>query len=157
MPNCALTTWPSLTMTDYSDLKRIIDTRSYATVYERAAWEHDTGKHADSEYPCEYCPRCEMEHPLGRFTQLQAELFRVRVERDGQLAAIQERDEWTRAAARAWFERDVARQLLNEAIALLRQWCDDAGISPNNPNGCRLTDYEEQTLAFLDRIKEQEQ
>lgn len=44
--------------------------RMRATVYERAAWEHDCGRHDGSDFPYLYCPRCEMEHPLGRFSVL---------------------------------------------------------------------------------------
>lgn len=51
--------------------------RSHATVYERAAWHHDIGDHEDSKYPFQYCPRCEMEHPKGRLSQLQAQLHTV--------------------------------------------------------------------------------
>lgn len=48
--------------------------REHATVYERTAWLHDTGHHADSEHPYQYCPRCEMEHPKGRRAELEARL-----------------------------------------------------------------------------------
>lgn len=52
--------------------------RSHATVYERAAWQHDIGQHEGSEFPYSYCPRCEMAHPLGRFAQEQAEAESLR-------------------------------------------------------------------------------
>ena len=55
-----------------------IENRTWATVYERAAWGHDTGQHAGSEHPYSFCPRCEMEHPLGRFAQVVQALERVR-------------------------------------------------------------------------------
>lgn len=48
--------------------------RHHATVYERAAWQHDIGKHEGSALPYQFCPRCEMEHPAGRFAHLKGEL-----------------------------------------------------------------------------------
>jgi hypothetical protein len=59
-------------MADIERTQSQMSNRSYATVYERAAWQHDIGEHAGSDYPFGFCPRCEMEHPLGRFAQLLA-------------------------------------------------------------------------------------
>lgn len=61
--------------------------RQWATVYERSAWLHDTGKHADAEFPYAFCPRCEMEHPKGRFAVLRDVLTELRQEfsHDGEI------------------------------------------------------------------------
>jgi len=67
--------------------------RSWATVYERTAWKHDIGEHAGSEHPYAYCPRCEMEHPEGRFAQLTADAASARSEAEtlrGQADALAE-------------------------------------------------------------------
>lgn len=59
--------------------------RMWATVYERTAWNHDLGRHAGSEHPYEFCPRCEMEHPKGEAARLRAEVASLRV----RLAAVE--------------------------------------------------------------------
>lgn len=62
--------------------ERAIARRFYATTYERTAWHHDTGEHQDSDAPFAFCPRCEMEHPKGRFAVLTREVEALRTERD---------------------------------------------------------------------------
>lgn len=50
-------------------LRKQIEHRQYATVYERAAWHHDIGRHTGS-LPFSFCPRCELEHPQGIVAKL---------------------------------------------------------------------------------------
>jgi hypothetical protein len=53
------------------------ENRMWSTVYERAAWHHDIGKHDGTDLPFMFCPRCEMEHPEGRYRQALALLQQV--------------------------------------------------------------------------------
>lgn len=51
-------------------LRTMIEHRSHAGLYERTAWQHEQGQHEGSALPFASCPRCEMEHPQGRYHQL---------------------------------------------------------------------------------------